>query len=73
MKGASLRTSNKIPCIKGDVHVNHGQSGGVISTTIVTDDRAQGHPCEDGAECRGATQAEIEQAQRESRVHHITY
>ena len=68
-----MRTSDKISSQKGDVHVNHGLNGGVISTTIVTDERATGRPLVGGAECRDATPAEIKQAEAEGRVMHITY
>jgi hypothetical protein len=68
-----MRTSNKISCTKGEVHVNHGANGGVISTTIVTDDRAQGNCVEGGAECRDATPEEVQRATENGMVRHIAY
>lgn len=69
-----MKTGQNVPATKGDVHVNHGQNGGVISTTIVTDDNARGRvPGLPGYECRDATPAEIEKASNEGRVKHIGY
>lgn len=62
------------PATRGDVIVTRGTgnapgAGGVISTVIITDSRADGHvPDKGGYECRDATPAEIKVAQDSGRI-----
>ena len=64
-----MRTHSNMPATKGDVIISRGTgnapgAGGVISTVIVTDSRANGRvPGVGGYECRDATPSEIKAAQ----------
>ena len=65
---------HRTPCNKGDVIVTRGcgnapGAGGVISTVVVTDTKANGRvPDAGGYECRDATPTEIQAARDGGRI-----